>query len=96
VAVKDGRLRPPEGLVLDGHEHAGRLKRVVDKPLLIIDRREITDRGVSAAAIIERGLRTPTRPFFANYFIDITPGPAAVFACMKRLRRPMVSSSAAR
>jgi hypothetical protein len=53
VAVKDGRLRPPEGLVLNGREHAGRLKQAVAKPLLVIDRREIIDRGVSAAAIIE-------------------------------------------
>ena len=47
-------------------------------------------------AIIQRGLRTPTGPFFANNCIDITPGSAAMFACMKRLRRPMVSSSVAR
>src|SRR5262245_40553429 len=55
VAVKDGRLRPPEGLVLDGHEHAGRLAWVGIgcKALLVIDRRDIADRGMSAAAIVE-------------------------------------------
>jgi hypothetical protein len=51
---------------------------------------------VWSSAIVQQGLRTPTGPFFANYCIDITPGRAAVFACMKRSRRPMVLSSAAR
>ena len=44
VAVKDGRfLRPPEGLVLDGREHGGRLVCVaIDgccmMPVLVFDR----------------------------------------------------------
>jgi len=40
AAVKDGPLGPPEGLVLDGGEHAGRLVRVgIDRmPLLVIER----------------------------------------------------------
>src|SRR5580658_8037401 len=50
AAVKDGRLlRPPEGLVLDGREHVGRLacvgidcRRLV--ATLIVDRREISER----------------------------------------------------
>jgi hypothetical protein len=60
AAVKDGRLlRPPEGLVLDGREHGGRLVCVgIDcrrrlMPPLIVDRREISDRGVTAARIVE-------------------------------------------
>jgi hypothetical protein len=44
VAVKDGRLlRPPEGFVLDGREHGGRLVWVaIDgccmMPLLVVNR----------------------------------------------------------
>ncbi len=44
AAVKDGRLlRPPEGLVLDGREHDGRLGFAGDNarclmPLLEVDR----------------------------------------------------------
>jgi hypothetical protein len=57
---------------------------------------EPVEARVRSVGVVQRGLRTPTGPFFANSCIDITPGPAAVFACMKRSRRPMVSSSAAR
>jgi hypothetical protein len=59
AAVKDGPfLGPPAGLVLDGREHGGRLVCVgIDcccmMTLLIIDRGEISDRGVSAARIVE-------------------------------------------
>jgi hypothetical protein len=50
VAVKDGPiLGPPEGLVLDGREHDGRLVCVgIDcrrlMPALVIDWRKISDR----------------------------------------------------
>ena len=58
AAVKDGRiLRPPGGLVLDCREHDGRLVCVgIDRrrvmPALVVDRREISDRGM-AAPIVE-------------------------------------------
>src|SRR5690242_9367006 len=59
VAVKDGRLlRPPAGLVLDGREHGGRLVCVGDNAgrlmlPLEIERREIADRGMAPARIVE-------------------------------------------
>jgi len=50
AAVKDGRiLRPPAGLVLDGHEHGGRLmwvgndSRAWYRPL-VVDQRKMADR----------------------------------------------------
>src|SRR5262249_51347739 len=52
AAVKDGPLLgPPEGLVLDGREHAGRLARVGRgcEPTFVLDGGEIADRGVAAA-----------------------------------------------
>jgi hypothetical protein len=59
AAVKDGPfLGPPEGLVLDGSEQYGRLVCVgIDRgrwmPPLIIDRREISDRGMASSSIAE-------------------------------------------
>jgi hypothetical protein len=58
--VKDG-LWPPEGLVLDGGEHAGRLMRVgVDRtPLLVVERREIAEGGDARASMSTKvALRT--------------------------------------
>ena len=59
AAVKDG-LWPPEGLVLDGREPAGRLPgagigRVL---VLVVDRREIAERGMGDAFVVARA---PTR-----------------------------------
>src|SRR5579872_4089642 len=55
AAVQDGLLGPPGGLVLDGREHAGKLVRAgIGRQLaLVIDRREIADRGMTAATIVE-------------------------------------------
>ena len=59
VAVKDGPyLGPPKGLVLDGREHGGRLVCVgIDcccmMPPLVVDRGEVSDRGMAAAWIVE-------------------------------------------
>ena len=59
VAVKDGPyLGPPAGLVLDGREHGGRLVCVgIDSrgmmPPLVVDRGEVSDRGMAAAWIVE-------------------------------------------
>jgi hypothetical protein len=61
AAVKDGPfLGPPGGLVLDGREHDGRLVCVGTMPALVVDRREISDRGVTAAQIIELYATRPT------------------------------------
>jgi hypothetical protein len=49
-----------------------------------------------AAAIVQQGLRTPTGPFFARFFIDIILGLVAEFAFMGPLTRLMKSFSAAR
>src|SRR2546423_14205185 len=55
AAVKDGPLGPPEGLVLDGREHAGRVARVGtgEEPALVVERGEVADRGVAPAAVVE-------------------------------------------
>jgi hypothetical protein len=49
-----------------------------------------------ATAIVQRGLRTPTGPFFARFFIGIIPGLVAEFAFMVPSTRVVLSSSAAR
>ena len=48
------------------------------------------------AAIVQRGLRTPTGPFFARFFIGIILGLVAEFAFMVPSTRMVLSSSAAR
>jgi hypothetical protein len=48
------------------------------------------------AAIVQRGLRTPTGPFFARFFIDIILGLVAEFAFMGPSTRLAMSPSAAR
>ena len=62
VARSGGQGRPlsgpPEGLVLDGREHGGRLVIVGNDghcvmPPFVVDRREISDRGMAAAWIVE-------------------------------------------
>ena len=59
AAVKDGPiLGPPEGRVLDGREHGGGVVCVgidlqVLMPALIVDRSEVSDRGMAAPFIIE-------------------------------------------
>src|SRR5262249_36340156 len=52
---QDGHVWPPEGLVLDGSEHDGIVMRAGSgrQLTLIIDRREIADRGMAAPAIVE-------------------------------------------
>jgi hypothetical protein len=44
--------------------------------------RVLVDRKVRASLVIQRGLRTPTGPFFARFFIGIIPGLVAEFAFM--------------
>jgi hypothetical protein len=51
---------------------------------------------VRAAAIVQQGLRTPTGPFFARFFIGIIPGLVAEFAFMGPSTRPVISFFAAR
>jgi hypothetical protein len=51
---------------------------------------------VPAFRIVQQGLRTPTGPFFARFFIDIILGLVAEFAFMGRLTRLMMPFSAAR
>jgi hypothetical protein len=49
-----------------------------------------------AFRIVQRGLRTPTGPFFARFFIGIILGLVAEFAFMGQSTRVVLSSSAAR
>jgi len=51
---------------------------------------------MSARAIIQRRLRTPTGPFFARFFIGIIPGLVAEFAFMGQSTKLALSSFAAR
>ena len=52
--------------------------------------------GMRPAVIVQRGLRTPTGPFFARFFIDIILGLVAEFAFMGPSTRLAMSPSAAR
>ena len=47
-------------------------------------------------SIVQRGLRTPTGPFFARFFIDIILGLVAEFAFMGPSTRLVMSFFAAR
>jgi hypothetical protein len=58
--------------------------------------RVLVDRKVRASLVIQRGLRTPTGPFFARCFIGIILGLVAEFAFMRVSTRLMMSSFAAR
>ncbi|MBR2121192.1 MAG: hypothetical protein IJ935_21625, partial [Afipia sp.] len=49
-----------------------------------------------ATAIVQRGLRTPTGPFFARFFIGIILGLVAEFAFMGPSTRLVMSFFAAR
>jgi hypothetical protein len=51
---------------------------------------------VRSAAIVQQGLRTPTGPFFARFFIDIILGLVAEFALMGPSTRLGMSFFAAR
>jgi hypothetical protein len=46
--------------------------------------------------VVQRGLRTPTGPFFARFFIGIILGLVAEFAFMGQSTKLVISSSAAR
>ena len=59
-------------------------------------RRILIQGKVRPALIVQRGLRTPTGPFFARFFIGIILGLVAEFAFMVPLTRVVLSSSAAR
>ena len=59
-------------------------------------RRVLVERQVRASRVIQRGLRTPTGPFFARFFIGIILGLVAEFAFMGLSTRVVLSSSAAR
>jgi hypothetical protein len=50
---------------------------------------------VRPCLIVQRGLRTPTGPFFARFFIGIIPGLVAEFAFMGQPTKLVMSSSAA-
>ncbi|WP_210191565.1 hypothetical protein, partial [Bradyrhizobium guangdongense] len=45
--------------------------------------------------VVQQDSRTPTKPFFARFFIDFIPGLVAEFAFMERSGRLMMSLSAA-
>ena len=49
-----------------------------------------------SCVVVQQGLRTPTGPFFARFFIDIILGLVAEFAFMGPSTRLMMSFSAAR
>ncbi|XSC42657.1 hypothetical protein ACF1BQ_030680 [Bradyrhizobium sp. RDT10] len=51
---------------------------------------------MATRSIVQRGLRTPTGPFFARFFIDIIPGLVAEFAFMGPSTRLVMSFFAAR
>jgi hypothetical protein len=51
---------------------------------------------VATRSIVQRGLRTPTGPFFARFFIDIILGLVAEFAFMGPSTRLVMSFFAAR
>jgi hypothetical protein len=50
---------------------------------------------VATGSIVQRGLRTPTGPFFARFFIGIILGLGAEFAFMGPSTRPTMSFFAA-
>jgi len=54
------------------------------------------ERLVRPLRVVQRGLRTPTGPFVARFFIGIIPGLVAEFAFMVPSTRMVLSSSAAR
>ena len=51
---------------------------------------------MTTRSIVQRGLRTPTGPFFARFFIGIILGLVAEFAFMGQSTKLVMSSSAAR
>jgi len=92
AAVKDGRLlRPPEGLVLDGCEHGGRLVCAGNDadcvvPAFVLDRREIADRRVAASRVVELYATRPTvlQPLKSlPWPIPGIPGQNGLFAFMR-------------
>ena len=54
------------------------------------------DRAMWPDFVVQRGLRTPTGPFFARFFIGIIPGLVAEFAFMGQSTKLVMSSSPAR
>jgi hypothetical protein len=56
----------------------------------------VVHRLMRATMIVQRGLRTPTGPFFARFFIGIILGLVAEFAFMGQSTKLVMSSSAAR
>ena len=59
-------------------------------------RGEIAQRRVRTPVVVQQGLRTPTGPFFARFFIDIILGLVAEFALMGPSTRLGMSFFAAR
>jgi hypothetical protein len=51
---------------------------------------------MAAGRVVQRGLRTPTGPFFARFFIGIILGLVAGFAFMRPSTRLVISLFAAR
>ena len=81
----DDEVRPRERANLD----AGSLYRSRN-------RRIFMQRSMRSDAVVQRGLRTPTGPFFARFFIGIILGLVAEFAFIVPSTRMVLSSSAAR
>ena len=57
---------------------------------------DVSDRRMTSDGVVQRGLRTPTGPFFARFFIGIILGLVAEFAFMGQSTKLVMSSSAAR
>src|SRR5262249_31753152 len=83
VAGKDGPLGPPEGLVLEGREHAGRLARVGigEETALVVERGEVADRGVAPAAIVEPLDELEERQAGLCLCLEATAGEELAFEC---------------
>jgi hypothetical protein len=62
----------------------------------MLGRRIVAERRVRAFFVVQRGLRTPTGPFFARFFIGIILGLVAEFAFMGQSTRLAVLFFAAR
>ena len=70
-------------------DHTGSLNRARNRRILL-------QGSMRSNAIVQRGLRTPTGPFFARFFIGIILGLVAEFAFMGQSTKLVMSSSAAR
>jgi len=67
-------------------DHTGSLNRARNRRILV-------QGSMRSDEIVQRGLRTPTGPFFARFFIGIILGLVAEFAFMKVSTRLMMKLS---